>query len=285
MTAQSSPPRARWIRPFFFLLLSILLALLWGLIDYQTESDVLPPIYYLIPIAIAVWYIHETAGVGLSVMCAVFAAHDTEIQSGILSQNFWMGIWSIASRLLFFLLTVWILGRLRRTMESVRTMAMTDSLTGVYNARTFYDMLVKEMARSRRYNRPLSLAYLDIDNFKIVNDTFGHQTGNSVLGIVASVLKESVREMDIVARMGGDEFSILLPEADKDAARKTIERAQENLQREVKEKGWPVTISLGMVTYHRIEDTADDIIRKADDLMYQVKHKGKNGVLFAVVGE
>ncbi|MGB7539802.1 MAG: GGDEF domain-containing protein [Anaerolineales bacterium] len=285
MTVSSSPPQTRRMRKAFFLLLSIGLALLLGWIDYRTESEIVLSIFYLLPIGIAAWYVHETAGGAVSILSAAFAAYDTELQSGALAGNIWPGAWATVSRLAFFLITVWLLGRQRRTMDSIRRMAMTDSLTGAYNTRTFFDMLQKEMARSRRYNRPLSLIYLDIDNFKKVNDSHGHQMGNSVLAAVAAALRESVRRMDIVARVGGDEFSILLPEVDETAARSTVGRVQENLGRETAQKGCGVTVSLGAVTYRTMDYTADDIIRTADDLMYRVKRGGKNGALFAVVPE
>ncbi len=285
MTAQSSPPRPRWIQQAFFLLLSLSLALLWGWIDFQTETEIVLSVFYLIPIVIAAWYVYATAGIGISLLCAALAGYDTEIQSGIFSDNPWIGIWAIASRLAFFLFTAILVDRLRRTMESIRRMAMTDSLTGAYNARTFFDLLQKEMARARRYKRPLSLLYLDLDNFKTVNDTLGHQTGNFVLETVAVILRESVRRMDIVARLAGGEFSVLLPETDEGAVRTTVERVQEILLRKAGEERWPVTISIGAVTYHRLDGTPDDIIRKADNLMYQVKREGKNGALYAVVRE
>ena len=206
MSEPSSPLRPRWVRNAFFLLLSLLLDCLWGWIDYRTGSEVVLPVFYLIPIAISVWYVHEAAGIAVSLLCAAFAAYGEEIQTGILSGNALVGVWAIASQLAFFLFTVWLLGRVRRTMESIRQMAMTDSLTEVYNVRTFFDLLQKEMARSRRYRRHLSLVYLDVDNFKSINDTLGHQTGNSALETVAAVLRESVRRMDIVARLGATNF-------------------------------------------------------------------------------
>jgi diguanylate cyclase (GGDEF)-like protein len=239
----------------------------------------------LIPIAIAAWYIHEAAGVAISLLCGVFTALDSEIQTGLLMRSPWIGAWAIASRLAFFLFSVWLLGRQRRTMESIRRMAVSDSLTGVYNARSFFDLLQREMERNRRYHHPLSLIYLDIDDFKTINDTLGHQTGNSVLAAVAGALRDSVRRMDIVARLGGDEFSVLLPETDDAAVRRTVARLLDNLSQAVAGEGWKVTLSIGVVTYRRTDCTADDIIRKADDLMYQVKRRGKDGVLFAVVGK
>jgi diguanylate cyclase (GGDEF)-like protein len=285
MTSQASPPRTHRIRNAFLLSLSIGLALLWGWIDYRTESEIVLSLFYLIPIGIAAWYVNDAAGIAVSLLCAVFAAYDTEFQSGEFARNAWIGAWAAASRLAFFLITAWLLARQRRTMDSIRRMAMTDSLTGVYNTRTFFDMLQKEMARSRRYSRPLSLIYLDIDNFKTVNDSRGHQTGNSVLAAVAEALQESVRQTDIIARLGGDEFSILLPETDEAAARTTVERVRENLGRKTADMGCGVTVSIGAVTYRRMDCSADDIVRAADDLMYQVKREGKNGVLFAVVPE
>ena len=154
----------------------------------------------------------------------------------------------------------------------------------MYNARTFFDMLQKEIARSRRYGRPLSLIYLDIDNFKTVNDSHGHQTGNSVLSAVAAGLLQSVRRMDVVARLGGDEYSILLPETDEAAARTTVERVRENLGRETA-KG------LRRDGQHRGRDVQGAGLhggryrphRGRPDVL--VKRGGKNGVRFAVVPE
>ncbi len=243
------------------------------------------PVFYLIPVALAAWYVNEPAGVAVSILCAAFAAYGTEIEPGLLARSPWIGLWGITSRSFFFLFAVWLVGRQRRTMDTIRQMATTDSQTGVYNVRTFFDMLQKEIARSRRYGRPLSLIYLDIDDFKTVNDSHGHQTGNSVLSAVAAGLQQSVRRMDIIARLGGDEFSILLPETDEAAARTTVERVQENLGRETAQKGCGVTVSIGAVTYRVLDCTADDIVRAADDLMYLVKRGGKNGARFAVTPE
>ena len=285
MTPFSSPPQTHRIRKAFLLLLSIGLALLWGWIDSWTESEIVLSVFYLLPIAIAAWFVNDAAGVAVSLLCAGLAAYDTEFLSGVFTRNPWIGVWAAFSRMAFFMMAAGLLGRQRRTMESIRLLATMDSLTGVFNARAFFEMLQKEMARSRRYGRPLSLIYLDIDNFKTVNDSFGHQTGNSVLSATAAGLLQSVRRTDIVARLGGDEFSILLPETDEAAARTTVERVRENLGRETTQKGCGVTVSIGAVTYKTLDCTADEIIRTADDLMYLVKRGGKNGARFAVIPE
>jgi diguanylate cyclase (GGDEF)-like protein len=264
-------------------LLSILLVLGLGWIDLQMGTEVALTVFYLIPIVVSTWFVNENAGVAVSLASGVLAAYDTEVVSGLIYRDFMIGAWAILSRLVFFLVTVWLVGELHRNMEFIRKMAMTDNLTGVYNARAFFDFLQKEVARSHRYKRPISLMYLDLDNFKMINDTLGHQTGNSALEIVAGTLKNSVRSTDIIARLGGDEFAVLLPETEQEAARTIAERAQENMVREMKANHWPLTFSVGLSTCREELCTADELIQVADDLMYQVKRSGKNGILYQVI--
>jgi diguanylate cyclase (GGDEF)-like protein len=273
----------RWMRSAFFLVLTLSLTFFLGWLDYRMESEVILSVFYLIPIFLSAWFLNEWTAVVISLLCGALAAYDREVLSGEVARNIWIAAWAVTSRLMVFLFTVWVLGRLRRSLESIREMAITDSLTGAYNARAFFELLQKEIERSQRYGHPLSLMYLDIDDFKMINDSLGHQTGNSILAAVAAALRSSVRRMDIVARLGGDEFSVLLPETDNEAARRTVARLQQASIRDTARYGHQVTISVGVVTYYRMDVTADDIIRKADDLMYRVKRSGKNGVLFEIV--
>ena len=282
MNTRSSSPVSFWVRNALLIFGCCALVVFWGWIDIRISPEVALSVFYLIPIVISAWFVHEGAGVAVSILSGCLAAYDTEVLSGLIYRNFWVGAWAALSRLIFFLVTVWLVGRLRRNMESIRQMAMTDSLTGAYNARAFLDFLQKEMERSRRYKRPVSLMYLDLDNFKSINDTLGHQTGNSLLGSVAGALKTSVRLTDIVARLGGDEFAVLLPETGEEAARTISERAWETIAREMKVRSWPLTFSAGVATCRQDICTADELIKTADDLMYQVKRSGKNGVLYHV---
>jgi diguanylate cyclase (GGDEF)-like protein len=278
MNIRSSPRASPRLRNTLLVISCLLTAVLLGWIDINLSPEVALSVFYLVPIVAATWFVHESAGVAVSFLCGGLAAYDTELLSGLLNHNFWIGLWASASRLIFFLIAVWLVGRLRRNMGSIRQLAMTDSLTGVYNARAFFDFLEKEMARSRRYGRPTSLMYLDLDNFKSINDTFGHQVGNTALEVAAGTLKNSVRAADIVARLGGDEFAVLLPETDEEDARTIAERARENLVRETGLKHWPLTFSVGLSTCRDEFCTVDELIQVADDLMYQVKRSGKNGI-------
>jgi diguanylate cyclase (GGDEF)-like protein len=284
MNIHSSPHASRRIRNAVLLLLSSFLVLGWAWVDFEMGTEVALSVFYLVPIVLCAWFVHESAGAAMSLLSGAIAAYDTEVLSGLIYRNVWVGIWASVSRLIFFLVAVWLVGRLRRNLGSIRQMAMTDSLTGAYNARAFIDFLQKEMERSRRYKRPISLMYLDLDNFKTINDTFGHQIGNSVLENVAATLKASVRLTDMVARLGGDEFAVLLPETAEEAARAIAARAEENMIREMKAHRWPLTFSAGVAVCREDYCTADELIRVADDLMYQVKRSGKNGILFQTPG-
>jgi diguanylate cyclase (GGDEF)-like protein len=285
MNTRSSPRVSHRVRSAVLLLLSFFFVLGWGWIDLQMGTEVALSVFYLVPIVLCAWFVRESAGVAISLLSGGLAAYDTEMLSGLIYKNLWVGIWASVSRLIFFLLTVWLVGRLRRNMESIRQMAMTDSLTGVYNARAFFDFLQKEIERSRRHKRPIALMYLDLDNFKTINDTLGHQVGNSALERVAGALKASVRLTDIVARLGGDEFAVLLPETAEEAARAIAERTEENMAREMKANHWPLTFSAGVSICGKDICSADELIRVADDLMYQAKRSGKNGIRFQEPGE
>jgi diguanylate cyclase (GGDEF)-like protein len=163
-----------------------------------------------------------------------------------------------------------------------RLLSLIFHLTKVYNSRAFYELAKQELNRSRRYRHPLTLAYFDLDNFKTVNDSFGHQIGDQLLAAVGEVIRQSIRASDIAARMGGDEFVLLLVESNSEAARQLIARIQTNLLATMRENGWPVTFSIGMVCWHRPLKQLEELIKAADHLMYEVKNAGKNEVRYQV---
>jgi len=124
----------------------------------------------------------------------------------------------------------------------------------------------------------MSVAYLDLDNLKEMNDMFGHESGDGVLRLVAQTLRQHLRQGDAVARMGGDEFAILFTEADEASARGAVERFRTHLLAAMAELGWPVTVSVGLVTCLEAPASFEEVIRQADAMMYSVKKSGKNGV-------
>lgn len=167
-------------------------------------------------------------------------------------------------------------------------LSIRDDLTDVYNRRYFYEKLEEEIKRSERYRTVLSLIMLDIDYFKHFNDTHGHQAGDSVLRDVALLLRNNVREQDLVARYGGEEFAIILPETGKQVAGKLAERIRGCLSaqafhfKETLQSG-KLTISLGVATFPEDAKSLNDLVETADRALYKAKEKGRNRV--ELVGE
>jgi len=174
---------------------------------------------------------------------------------------------------------------LRVSLRREHELARMDALTAVPNRRAFYEVLQRERHRLERSGRPLTLAYVDLDNFKEVNDNFGHMAGDSVLTTVASVMSRSLRKADVVARLGGDEFAIMLPETNVEAARQVATKIHLRLMEAMEHNGLPVTFSVGVVTFTVALGTVEDLLQKADELMYSVKIHGKSNVRFEVVSE
>jgi diguanylate cyclase (GGDEF)-like protein len=158
-------------------------------------------------------------------------------------------------------------------------MAVTDSLTGLYVRRYFMAKLQEEIRRAERYNKVLSIVIADLDRFKRINDTYGHDVGDHVLETVGSFLKKNIRDVDVVARYGGEEFLLMIPEADKDSAFCLSERLREKFSQINLEDLPPITISLGIATYPSDGTEIDELIRKADAAMYTAKQNGRNRVV------
>jgi diguanylate cyclase (GGDEF)-like protein len=157
--------------------------------------------------------------------------------------------------------------------------AITDSLTGIYNTRFFHEVLGRETARADRYSSPLSLLMIDIDAFKLVNDTFGHVVGNKVLTQIAGTLKQTIRNTDFVFRCGGDEFGVVLPGTNLEGAMHVAEKILQKVEsaKILDTLGYsgPVTVSIGLSEYHR-GSHFETLVAEADQALYASKRSSKN---------
>lgn len=163
--------------------------------------------------------------------------------------------------------------------EKLRYLSNHDELTGVYNFRYFQEQMEHEQKRSNRYQHPLSLVVFDIDNFKEYNDTYGHDAGNVVLSSLASLLKEHIRQGDILARFGGEEFALLMPETDKIGAVAATER----IRQAIESHDFPhrkITISAGVALYPEEAQDTQELFQCADQYLYQAKACGRNCTKF-----
>ena len=168
--------------------------------------------------------------------------------------------------------------------ERYREMSITDSLTKLYNSRHFFRQLGYEVERAKRYNTPLSLILLDIDNFKGYNDAYGHLEGDEVLKALADVLRKDLRVSDTAYRYGGEEFTLLLPETDSGKALIAAERLRRDFESQVLTPlpgtEAHMTISIGVSQYFQGEDPSE-FLKRVDEGMYEAKKQGKNRVFFA----
>ena len=167
-------------------------------------------------------------------------------------------------------------------------MASTDPLTRLYNRRVFLKWCERELMRSQRSGSPFSLLMIDLDHFKRINDSFGHQTGDEVLCAAVEKMQDSVRGIDVLCRWGGEEFAVLLPSATTDATRIVAERIRENIQKvtlsaartpKQVDEAFLLTVSIGAATYRDPGDGITPMLQRADKALYEAKSAGRNRVL------
>jgi diguanylate cyclase (GGDEF)-like protein len=172
---------------------------------------------------------------------------------------------------------------LKIALDRQKDLARIDPLTSIANSRAFYETANMEFQKSRRHEFPISVLYMDLDNFKEVNDTLGHSTGDTVLKLTANTIIKNIRTIDIAARLGGDEFGILLTQTGAKSAFIVANKLKEMMHNVMRKNNWPVTLSIGIVTFLKAPDSVDEMMKKADLLMYSAKFDGKNNIKQSVI--
>lgn len=248
-----------------------------GIADLLVGPELRFATFYLAPIGLAAWYGARRAGPFMS-----FLAAGAWLGADLIGRDALPGIslaaWNTAMHLAGFLVVALLTARLRGVLAEKQALARLDSLTGLENTRAFVDRLELEIERSLRYGRVFTLAYLDLDRFKEVNDRLGHTVGDELLKRMARSMKATMRSTDVTARLGGDEFGIILPETPYAQAEQALEKLRRELLEVMRRGRWPVTISLGAVTFEAPVETSNEAVRMADRLMYEVKDEGRDGI-------
>ncbi len=255
----------------------VVLFLIFGLFDYLTPPQLNLTFLYVFVILLACWNVGLGWGLafaGLSFVMQIVAF--AQIQNPSITPFYFYVI--LGNRLFTFLLTVALTVPLRKLYEREQQTARIDFLTGVPNRKAFYDLLKVELARNQRTETPFAVAYLDLDNFKQVNDEFGHDEGDTLLRVAADTIKAALRSTDTLARLGGDEFGILLPDADLQISAQSMARVKEALDAGMAKRGWNVTASIGLGSFDRPAMSADGVMTACDSLMYRIKRGGKSGI-------
>jgi len=230
--------------------------------------------FYLFPIAFTTWYAGRTAGMAIAVLSATnWAVHNhshyTHVQ-----------IWNAVSTFGVFVTICILVDKVYRMWLKESEQSRSDYLTGLSNSRDFMEKLEYEISRAQREHEPFSLGYVDLDNFKEINDRYGHKKGDELLQSVAKCFTSDLRKTDLIARMGGDEFCIYFPATGHEAVQVVMNKVRQGLLETMKQQNWPTTFSMGVVTCLEPPRNADEIVLYADKIMYIAKNSGKNRINF-----
>ena len=251
-----------------------------GYIDLVTSQKISLYVFYAIPIFIGSWFGNPFVGL-LVCLSSVIAWMIVDVQ--LRSDELSIDLWNAGLRFCFFFGISYVLSSLKSTLEREKRLSHVDFLTDLPNRRAFLDVANQERERAIRYKHPLTLAYIDLDNFKQINDVSGHDVGDSVLKEIALVLKNNIRKSDMVARVGGDEFVLLLPETEFNSSEMVLQKLNEELRKRMREKDANISVSIGAVTYTNRFPKVRSMIENADHIMYSAKASGKNRILHTSV--
>jgi diguanylate cyclase (GGDEF)-like protein len=263
--------------PSLVLLISIAATAGAAWIDRASGSELSLAALYLGPVALIAWFFGRTQGrawcllVGAASVLAALTTPGSTTAPTVVA-------WNTAAVMMLSLVVVEVLTRLHRSLDIERDLARTDTLTGVANTRSFKELAETELERARRYGRTFTLASLDLDHFKNVNDTLGHAAGDRLIHDVGQAIRKRLRRVDIVARLGGDEFVVLLPETNAAAAAVALAHVRETLLSVTDGYGPEVTASFGSVTFVSPPNSVEEMLQLADVAMYQAKNAGRDRV-------
>jgi diguanylate cyclase (GGDEF)-like protein len=263
--------------------LSLALIVLVGVLDWWSGDQVLLYVLHLVPVGLLAWGRGAYAGLGGAIVATGVTLLAYRSAAGAFRTiHMWQGIVCFVSGAA----VAWTVARVRhdrvrivRLLEDEHRLAREDPHTGLPSARAFHERLALEIERMRRHGRPLSLLYLDIDDFKSVNDQRGHQAGDQLLARVGRILRATVRAVDLCARLGGDEFAILMPETSAEEAASVAERVRASIRSSFSEGGASVGASMGLATFDAPPIDAQAPLSVADGLMYEAKRSGKNRIV------
>ncbi|MCB9933671.1 MAG: diguanylate cyclase [Planctomycetes bacterium] len=263
-----------------------------GWLDFSTTNQYRSVLFYLLPVVFVAWFAGTWATVFISMACAM--AYAMADANHVADLNGFSLVWHDATTFTLLLFVGLIIVALRRQrddslhaaarirvlLERESQASHTDALTELPNLREFRERLEPEIARCRRLRKPLCLMYLDLDNFKLVNDLYGHSAGDDVLTRVAVILRRYLRGGDVPARLGGDEFAALLWQTDPREARAIAQRILDAVH-DLGERypGSSLSASAGVVWYDTPPQDAREVVRSADDTMYRAKRTGKSRIV------
>ena len=248
-----------------------------GIFDWLAKNQLPFSMLYLVPIMLVTWFGGMRSGIKTSVASALIS-----LLACLATNRFHFGLlasyWSSSIKLGFFLMVVPMLWVLKSSLEHQQQFGRTDFLTGVPNRRSFIEAAKTEISRAKRYGHPFTVIYIDLNDFKMINDRFGHATGDRLLRSLAQGIHEKIRETDLMARLGGDEFGILLPETDSEVAELVVRRLRDVSVALPQDEAWPMPFSMGVVTFLDSPASVEEMLSFSDKIMYSAKQERKTRI-------
>ena len=258
--------------------------ILAAICDWLLPANFSLAFLYAIPVLFMAWYF---GAVVASVMMLVTGTLWISIEVLTRAHNLPISalLWNLLMQLALMATLAYLVLRLRSVIAQNHETARRDTVTGLSNSRSFYEIAEIEVLRAKRYGHPISLAFIDLDDFKLINQRFGHPVGDRLLAEFAHLAFSIFRRTDTIARIGADEFVILMPETKQEEAKAPIDKLRSSLDIVMKENNWPITLSIGVYTFLTMPNNLQVMITFADSLMYQVKLAGKNQVAYEIFAD
>jgi diguanylate cyclase (GGDEF)-like protein len=280
MTAKRERQRARRTAPMTIsesraVSLGVLGVVLVAVVDALLGHEVSLVALHMVPVLLVTWYASPRWGLFILVLLTLMTALAVVYVAPPVYKPLYRYL-DLASDFVAIAFLILVQARLRNAYRKLKQQSRTDMLTGCLNRGGFHEQLQAEVGRQKRYGRAFALLYLDVDDFKTVNDSQGHEAGDALLEEIGRALRARLRSTDSAGRLGGDEFAVLLRESGPAAAEQAAAQLKQELERTARGHRWPVGFSIGAICFSRPPPDADDALRRADELMYEAKKSGKN---------
>jgi diguanylate cyclase (GGDEF)-like protein len=255
-----------------------------AVLDRLTTDEFSLTALYLFPVLLIAWNCGQGWGLIFAILSVAAQSGQTPLNANLYSKAAYLYI-AYANVFFEYAIVVVLTSMLRKIYEQERFTARIDPLTGARNRKGFQEALANEVARHQRKGAGFCLAYIDCDDFKQINDKFGHAEGDRLLQAIASVSVETLRRSDTIGRLGGDEFAVILPETEQRDALFVIDKLQHKLRAITRLRRWQVSFSIGVAVFRTIPGSATLAMEFADRLMYAAKNQGKGVTVWNVFGD
>jgi diguanylate cyclase (GGDEF)-like protein len=261
--------------------MACVMATLLGVLDFITGVEIHFLLLYLVPIFIASWFISKEAGIALAIFTSLvwLVAH---LLGGRSYSSVWVGYWNLLMRATTFSVFAITQAQLRMKLVELSHLASRDFLTGLPNGHAFYELTAKEMDRAFGVE-PMTLVCIDVTGFKWVNHRFGYPAGDHMMCAIANTIRQSVPRPDLVGRMGGTSFAVLLPNVGSDLAKLILQRVQTELDQERRKNAQPLTFFISAIACTKAPRTVAELMQQADAQMNRIKNGKRDSLQIAQV--